>query len=101
MEEAKKIQTLQSTKIGTASFSAVHVENCWRPTEEFFWVEQFDAEIENGGIVTYGVRVTTLDEVFLLVAHGGDANHDTKDYASSGQVNGVAMTYDAEKSVRP
>jgi hypothetical protein len=59
--------------------------------------EQLDAEIDNGGIVTYGVGVTTLDEVFLLVARGGDANPDKKDYASSGH---FAMKDDAEKSVR-
>jgi ATP-binding cassette subfamily A (ABC1) protein 1 len=62
--------------------------------------EQLDAEIDNGGIVTYGVGVTTLDEVFLLVARGGDASPDKKDYASSKRLNGVAMKDDAEKSVR-
>jgi hypothetical protein len=62
--------------------------------------QQLDAEMENGGIVTYGVGVTTLDEVFLLVARGGDANQNKKDYASSGHFGSAAMKDDAEKSVR-
>lgn len=33
--------------------------------------EQLDDEVDDGGIVTYGVSITTLDEVFLLVARGG------------------------------
>lgn len=35
--------------------------------------EQLDDEVDDGGIVTYGVSITTLDEVFLLVARGGTA----------------------------
>jgi len=37
--------------------------------------ESFDAEQKQLGIINYGVSVTTLEEVFLKVAHGGD--HDT------------------------
>ena len=37
--------------------------------------ESFDAEKEKLDIVNYGISVTTLEEVFLKVAHGGD--HDT------------------------
>ena len=32
--------------------------------------EALDAEVGNESIVTYGVSITTLDEVFLLVARG-------------------------------
>jgi ATP-binding cassette, subfamily A (ABC1), member 3 len=32
--------------------------------------EHLDHQVEKGGIVTYGVGITTLDEVFLLVARG-------------------------------
>jgi ATP-binding cassette subfamily A (ABC1) protein 3 len=38
--------------------------------------ETFDNQKEELGIVNYGVSVTTLEEVFLKVAHGGD--HDKK-----------------------
>ena len=34
--------------------------------------EAFDADQKQLGIVNYGVSVTTLEEVFLKVAHGGD-----------------------------
>ena len=32
--------------------------------------EALDSEVDNAAIVTYGVSITTLDEVFLLVARG-------------------------------
>jgi ABC-type multidrug transport system ATPase subunit len=34
--------------------------------------EAFDADQKQLGIINYGVSVTTLEEVFLKVAHGGD-----------------------------
>jgi ATP-binding cassette subfamily A (ABC1) protein 3 len=61
--------------------------------------EKLDAEVDAGGIVTYGVGVTTLDEVFLLVARG--ATDEKKDFASSKHLGKVAAAADdAEKSVR-
>ena len=36
-------------------------------------LEQLDAEKEKGAITAYGVSITTLDEVFLLVARGDSA----------------------------
>ena len=44
--------------------------------------EQLDAEVEQKHIVTYGVGITTLDEVFLLVARG-DTHDEHDDYECS------------------
>jgi hypothetical protein len=61
--------------------------------------EQLDAEVEKGGIVTYGVGITTLDEVFLLVARG--ETNEKKELASSRDVEQIAATKDdADKSTR-
>jgi ATP-binding cassette subfamily A (ABC1) protein 3 len=61
--------------------------------------EQLDADAEN--VVTYGVGVTTLDEVFLLVARGGETKDRKTAFASSAQVLQQGMSAeDAEKSVR-
>jgi ATP-binding cassette subfamily A (ABC1) protein 3 len=60
--------------------------------------EQLDADAEN--VVTYGVGVTTLDEVFLLVARGGETKHRKTAFASSAQVLQGMSAEDAEKSIR-
>jgi hypothetical protein len=59
--------------------------------------EGLDKEADIGRINSYGVSVTTLDEVFLLVARGTDS--EKKDYASSRKI-GTAIADDAEKSAR-
>ena len=60
---------------------------------------QLDKETDEGGIVTYGVGITTLDEVFLLVARGEDKSK--KEYASSGNIGaGPRVPLDMEKSER-
>jgi ATP-binding cassette subfamily A (ABC1) protein 3 len=59
--------------------------------------EGLDEEADIGRINSYGVSVTTLDEVFLLVARGMDS--EKKDYASSREA-GIAIADDAEKSAR-
>jgi hypothetical protein len=46
-------------------------------------LEQLDAEKEKGTITAYGVSITTLDEVFLLVARGDDARKQQESYKSS------------------
>jgi ATP-binding cassette subfamily A (ABC1) protein 3 len=61
--------------------------------------DKLDAEVDAGGIVTYGVGITTLDEVFLLVARG--ETHEKTDFESSKRLEKVAATADdAEKSMR-
>jgi hypothetical protein len=66
--------------------------------------EQLDSEADEGNVVTYGVGVTTLDEVFLLVARGGETN-DKKSVRSSlmsssaKALQGMSAE-DAEKSIR-
>ena len=59
--------------------------------------EKLDSEVSEGGIVTYGVGITTLDEVFLLVARG-DTN-EKKDFASSHVTDSKAMVDDEEQSI--
>jgi ATP-binding cassette, subfamily A (ABC1), member 3 len=63
--------------------------------------DQLDEEVESGGIVTYGVGITTLDEVFLLVARGDSTHESKRSFRSSRRLEvGAAVTDDAEKSVR-
>ena len=45
--------------------------------------EELDKVVDTGDIVTYGVGVTTLDEVFLLVARGDSAAGSKKSFKSS------------------
>lgn len=59
--------------------------------------EGLDKEADIGRINSYGVSVTTLDEVFLLVARGADK--EKPEYTSS-RKNGTAITDDADKSAR-
>lgn len=59
-----------------------------------------DEEIEHGrGIVSYGVSITTLDEVFLLVARG-EGTGEKKEFASSKHMDGVALADEGTKSAR-
>jgi hypothetical protein len=60
---------------------------------------KLDAKVDQGIIATYGVGVTTLDEVFLLVARG--ETNKKKEFASSRHVvNKAATNEDDERSVR-
>ena len=38
----------------------------------------FDTSLEQLGIRSYGISVTTLEEVFLKVGHGDESNDDQK-----------------------
>lgn len=61
--------------------------------------KQLDELVEKGAIVTYGVGITTLDEVFLLVARG--ATSEKVALTSSRQVDAsVAIKDDDERSSR-
>jgi ATP-binding cassette, subfamily A (ABC1), member 3 len=44
--------------------------------KEFF--ENFDKNLEQLGIRSYGISITTLEEVFLRVGHGNHLVEDTK-----------------------
>jgi len=57
--------------------------------------EQLDAQADQGGIVTYGVGITTLDEVFLLVARG-DTHQEKADYTSSQRIDANAPAAPAD-----
>ena len=64
-------------------------------------LEQLDSQVKNGAISTYGVSVTTLDEVFQIIARGDDK--DKKDFQSShfSSKNVISSgDTDDEKSVR-
>merc|ERR1712226_475819 len=63
--------------------------------------EGLDKEIDEGVVSTYGVSITTLDEVFLLVARGGSAEKKEA-YKSSTRISGTATVEadEAEKSAR-
>ena len=60
---------------------------------------QLDDRVDEGSVVAYGVGITTLDEVFLLVARG--ETNEKKDFASSGHDIGknADATIDDEKSI--
>jgi ATP-binding cassette subfamily A (ABC1) protein 3 len=60
--------------------------------------EGLDEEMEKGTISSYGVSITTLDEVFVLVARGEDSA-STKEFESSIQ-GSRNMTDNAAKSAR-
>ena len=60
--------------------------------------EGLDREVEAGTISSYGVSITTLDEVFLLVARGGEA--EKSEFASASVKASAAALYDPEKSTR-
>lgn len=66
--------------------------------------ENLDQQITQKNIVTYGVSITTLDEVFLLVARG-ETGKKTEDFASKSERNlaytsGEVVGADDERSVR-
>jgi ATP-binding cassette, subfamily A (ABC1), member 3 len=54
-----------------------------------------DSEIENGSIQSYGVSMTTLDEVFLLVARGDHATSE-KPLLASSRKNLIEIQQDEE-----
>jgi ATP-binding cassette subfamily A (ABC1) protein 3 len=60
--------------------------------------DQLDAETDY--VVSYGVGVTTLDEVFLLVARGGETNDKKTAFASSSKLLEGMSAEDAAKSIR-
>jgi len=47
--------------------------------KDFFGL--FDASLEKLGVRSYGISVTTLEEVFLRVGHGDDSNKDQEELA--------------------
>lgn len=63
--------------------------------------DALDTEVDSGEIITYGVGITTLDEVFLMVARGEST--EKQDFASSGHLGTKGFAGDnddGEKSVR-
>ena len=61
--------------------------------------EALDTEVDNAKIVTYGVSITTLDEVFLLVARG-ETGDKTELRSSRVAVVGDGLTTSEDKSHR-
>mmetsp|Transcript_3366 Transcript_3366/g.4864 ORF Transcript_3366/g.4864 Transcript_3366/m.4864 type:complete len:1961 (-) Transcript_3366:133-6015(-) len=59
---------------------------------------ELDKKVDNGEIVTYGVGVTTLDEVFLMVARG--ENRDQTKLASSSKLVNDSEREESSKSFR-
>jgi ATP-binding cassette subfamily A (ABC1) protein 3 len=59
--------------------------------------EKLDEEVDEQHIVTYGVSITTLDEVFLLVARGGTGE---KVELQSSRAQGGALGEDDDKSYK-
>ena len=60
--------------------------------------EGLDKQVDDGKVSSYGVSITTLDEVFLLVARGDST--EKKDFASSRRASGLIGDGDAAKSAR-
>ena len=63
-------------------------------------LEQLDQEVQKGGISTYGVSITTLDEVFLLVARGEEKEKQGFKSAHFSSKDVLNVGEGAEKSVR-
>lgn len=61
-------------------------------------LERLDEKVAEGAIVTYGVGITTLDEVFLLVARG-ETNEKRKSYKSSRNLDELTADEIDERSV--
>jgi ATP-binding cassette, subfamily A (ABC1), member 3 len=61
---------------------------------------KLDDQVDSGGIVTYGVGITTLDEVFLLVARGDSAEKSVLKSANRGDTSDVAYKDHLERSAR-
>lgn len=60
-----------------------------------------DGQIEKGTVSTYGVSITTLDEVFLMVARGEDPGTSKKEaFASARKSDSVVAMTDEDKSAR-
>lgn len=59
--------------------------------------EGLDREIDCGGITSYGVSITTLDEVFLLVARGGA---EKKDFISQREQGKSSKPVEIDRSSR-
>lgn len=62
--------------------------------------QQLDDQVSSGGIVTYGVGITTLDEVFLLVARGKTAEKPVLKSAKQGDSANVAYKDEMDQSAR-
>lgn len=62
--------------------------------------DQLDEQVDKGGIVTYGVGITTLDDVFLLVARGKSAEKAVLKSAEPEDAKTVAYKDDMEPSAR-
>jgi hypothetical protein len=58
--------------------------------------EALDKQMERHTIETYGVSITTLEEVFLLVARGADSSASKKNLASSRGMIKVSENEDAK-----
>jgi hypothetical protein len=62
--------------------------------------DQLDNEVSKDSIVTYGVSITTLDEVFLLVARGQTQDVPLLKSARQGSENAMACRDDVDRSAR-
>jgi len=61
--------------------------------------EALDCEVDQGNVSSYGVSITTLDEVFMLVARGDTT--EKKEFASSKRgSSALVLTDDASKRPR-
>ena len=59
--------------------------------------EGLDSEVDKGTVGSYGVSITTLDEVFLLVARGDPTAH--QEFASSKR-GSITLSDDADRTTR-
>ncbi|KAG7367345.1 multidrug ABC transporter ATPase [Nitzschia inconspicua] len=62
--------------------------------------DKLDDQVTNNGIVTYGVGITTLDDVFLLVARGETAEKSVPKSAEKKVASDVTYRDDMERSAR-
>lgn len=65
-------------------------------------LEQLETETDQGRIKAYGVSITTLDEVFLLVARGDEINRQEYEssHFNSGMVTGDSGDREDQRSVQ-
>jgi ATP-binding cassette, subfamily A (ABC1), member 3 len=58
--------------------------------------ERLDQQVKKKHIITYGVSITTLDEVFQLVARGGHKQKEKEHFPSSMHLDNTALGSDTD-----
>eukprot|EP00560_Eucampia_antarctica_P008117 CAMPEP_0197826650 /NCGR_PEP_ID=MMETSP1437-20131217/3581_1 /TAXON_ID=49252 ORGANISM="Eucampia antarctica, Strain CCMP1452" /NCGR_SAMPLE_ID=MMETSP1437 /ASSEMBLY_ACC=CAM_ASM_001096 /LENGTH=1876 /DNA_ID=CAMNT_0043427175 /DNA_START=276 /DNA_END=5906 /DNA_ORIENTATION=- len=93
-------QTIKESVSGASLLSNVGTEMSFQlplgASAQFIKMfEELDAKVQSKDIVTYGVSITTLDEVFLMVARGENGQHQSLK-SSLKMVESIDTDYETE-----